>query len=168
MLACLEAAVVPVRTVTLPHVNTLSNLLPDSPVLFGWPAGGARWSVAVANADSAHLLESFLPRSFWGERSVGYWVWETEQLPSRFSHAQELFDEIWTPSAYSAAAIRRTVDRPVHVLPHTIDIDTIASARADRRCFGLPEGALLFGFAEHRAAARHQRGKHCVGFARWA
>jgi glycosyltransferase involved in cell wall biosynthesis len=147
MAATLQQAGVSPCTMTLPHLLSERQHVPAGPAFFGWPASNAGLSITVANADCAELLESFLPSSFWGERNVGYWVWETEQLPSRFRRAQQPFDEIWTPSAYSAAAIRRTVQKPVHVLPHTVDMKAVDAARADRRRFGLPEDAVLFGFA---------------------
>lgn len=136
-----------VREVTLPHPLAGSGGLPAGALHFGWPLSGADVTVSVANADSAPLLGCFLPPSYWGRRNVGYWVWETETLPLRFRESAGRFDEIWTPSRHSAEAIRRTVDCPVRVLPHTVDFDAIARARADRRRYGLPEKGVLFGFS---------------------
>ncbi len=131
---------------TLPHPKAQIDSLPSRAELFGWPSSGADVSVAVANADSSGLLESFLPASFWGKKNVGYWVWETEELPAKYKKSESLFDEIWTPSRYSAEAIARTVSIPVRVLPHTLDFAAIEHAKPNRRKFGLPEKATLFGF----------------------
>jgi len=147
MHSTLRHAGLQVREVVLPSVRSLTNSIPSTPALFGWPHAKADVSIAVANADSASDLERVLPGSFWGRRSIGYWVWETELLPARWRRSLALFHEIWTPSEYSAAAIRRTIDRPVRVLPHAIDTLGIDGASADRKRFGLPERALLFGFA---------------------
>lgn len=134
------------HTVTLPHPRATYENFPKKPVLFGWPIASAELSITVANADSKELLETFLPRSYWARKNVGYWVWETEELPLRFKDSETLFDEIWTPSKYSALAIAKTIDLPVRVLPHTLDFNAIDKAKADRNYFGLPENATLFGF----------------------
>jgi len=147
MRTTLEHCGIPVRSVTLPHVDSDGDTLPSEAAYFGWPASNADLSIAVANADSSELLASFLPSSFWGKRRIGYWVWETEELPSRFQRSQRLVDEIWTPSGFSANAIRRTVSIPVHVLPHTVDFQAADRATADRARFALPDDAVLFGFA---------------------
>ncbi len=137
---------VTVREMALPHVRAEYDTIPSSPYLFGWPASGANVSVTVANADSAELLTAFLPRSYWAEKNIGYWVWETEELPLVFKRSEELFDEIWAPSTYSAKAVARTVKRPVRVVPHTLDFSALRGAKANRRQFGLPETGTLFGF----------------------
>jgi glycosyltransferase involved in cell wall biosynthesis len=135
-----------VREMTLPHVRAEFDVIPSTPYLFGWPASSARVSITVANADSAPLLKEFLPRSYWAQKNVGYWAWETEELPLSLKRSEQLFDEIWTPSAYSAKAIARTVGCPVRVVPHTLDFAALRRAAANRRRFGLPETGTLFGF----------------------
>lgn len=161
MAATLAAAGAACHATALPHARALKAGPPRGPLLFGWPAAQAQVSIAVANADSAGLLESFLPPSFWAARSVGYWVWETERLPAPLASAQRLFDEIWTPSRYAADAIRQVVDRPVRVLPHVLDLPAIDAARADRAGFGLPADALLLGFAFDPASVLER--KNLVG-----
>ena len=143
----LESAGSALRCVTLPSPHVLGGEIPISPALFGWPAARPATTVTVANADSTDLLETFLPKSYWGRRNIGYWVWETEELPQRFRRSQRLFDEIWTPSNYSAAAIARTVDIPVRVLPHVLPLEQLDAARPSRASFGLPQDGILFGFA---------------------
>ncbi len=147
MLSILEHGDARLRRFCFPHPQAQMEGIPSEPAVLGWPGAEARMSIAVANADSRSILECVLPRNFWSDRNVGYWVWETEELPARFRSTQELFDEIWTPSHYSAAAIRRTVDIPVHVVPHTLEFTGLEHARANRSRFGLPENALLLGYA---------------------
>jgi glycosyltransferase involved in cell wall biosynthesis len=132
--------------VFLPHMRAEVTTIPTNPHLFGWPRSGANVSITVANADAAESASVFLPRSFWADKNVGYWVWETEELPTQFKKSEELFDEIWSPSRYSADAIRRTIETPVRVVPHALDFEAIDRATADRRHFRLPESGLLFGF----------------------
>jgi glycosyltransferase involved in cell wall biosynthesis len=142
----LEKSGTQVSEVFLPHVRAEHMTIPTSPYLFGWPSSGANVSITVANADATESASVFLPAPFWAEKNVGYWVWETEELPTHFRKSEELFDEIWTPSQYSADAISRTIKKPVRIVPHTLDFDAIDRATADRRFFGLPEAGLLFGF----------------------
>ena len=60
-------------------------------------------------------------------------MWETEELPLRYKESEEYFVEIWTPSNYSAMAISKTVNKPIRVLPHTINFSLIDNAVADRK-----------------------------------
>jgi len=119
---------------------------PFVPSLFGWPSTAAQTSITVANADSVATVKTILPSHYWTERNIGYWVWETEELPIRFEDAAHRFSEIWTPSEYSAAAVRRTIDKPVTVVPHSLDLPAIAAAKADRARFEFPKEGVLFGF----------------------
>lgn len=134
------------RVFSLPHLLAQYDEIPKTAAIFGWPGSCADISITVANADSADIVEVVLPRSFWAKKNIGYWVWETEQLPLVFKESSRLFDEIWSPSQYSADAIAQTVECPVRVLPHPLDFRAIDAAVPARRLFGLPEKALLFGF----------------------
>lgn len=147
MAATLNASSIVHRQVTLPHPQAQYVTFPNTPAFLGWPATTPDISISVANADSNGLLKAFLPSSFWGVKNVGYWVWETEQLPRRFADSQKQFDELWTASAYSQAAILKTVSIPVRVLPHTLDFAALDGACANRARFRLPQNAVLFGFA---------------------
>ena len=146
MQATLEHSGLIYSEMSLPHPLARYESIPSRPDIFGWPRSCADVSIAVANADSTALLESFLPQSYWARKNIGYWVWETEELPLRFKDSEKLFDEIWAPSKYAADAIRRTVNCPVRILPHTLDFIAIEKAKPNRWRFGLPETATLFGF----------------------
>lgn len=146
MLATLKAADVVVHPMTLPHPRAFDNGLPTKPALFGWPSSRAELSVTVVNADMTSSIETVLPSTYWAAKNIGYWVWETEELPAAFRKSERPFEEIWTPSNYSADGIRRTISKPVKVLPHTLDFAAIDRARSDRPRFCLPENGILFGF----------------------
>ncbi|WP_177168976.1 glycosyltransferase family 4 protein [Allochromatium warmingii] len=147
IVATLKNTKLPFRAVTLPHVQAQSVGFPKQPALFGWPSAIADLSITVANADSSKSFEHMLPSLYWANKNVGYWVWETETLPHHFKNSDTLFDEIWTPSHYSAAAIRKTSRRNVRVFPHVLDFPALDRAVANRQAFGLPTEAILFGFA---------------------
>lgn len=148
MVTILGTLEIDMRVMYLPHPLAEYDHLPVTiPELYGWPHADAALSITIANADNSEVPKAFLSNHYWAKKNVGYWVWETEELPARFAAAAEQYDEIWTPSRYSATAIARSVDLPIRVLPHTLDFDAVASAVRDRKAFGLPEDSLLFGFA---------------------
>jgi glycosyltransferase involved in cell wall biosynthesis len=136
-----------IRTISLPHPLATGEFFPTTPAMFGWPASFPDLTINIANADAVPVLDAFLPASYWGKRNVGYWVWETEALPRKFSKSEKRFDEIWTASQYSADAIAKVVSCPVRVLPHTIDFAAIDAASANRVRFHMPTDGILFGFS---------------------
>jgi glycosyltransferase involved in cell wall biosynthesis len=56
------------------------------------------------------------------KRIIAHWVWELPQMPQDWRLGVPFVHEIWTPSRFSADALRTITDnRPIHVLPHPID-----------------------------------------------
>ena len=103
-------------------------------------------NIIVANGDDYTYVRSRLPHAFWQKKiNIGYWVWETESLPDSHSDSEGL-SEVWTPSEYSAAAIRSSIDLPVRVVPHVLDFDEFEDVQADRERFNLPAGKVVYGF----------------------
>ncbi len=145
----LAAAGIERREIPLPTVNLAPWL--DLPALFSGELLTAhdpalRVNIIVANGDDFPHVRCRLPYAFWKDRkNIGYWVWETEQLPEYNADADAL-SEIWTPSEYSAAAIRASVNLPVRVVPHILDFEEIDSAVVNRTKFDIPEDILSFGF----------------------
>ncbi len=72
---------------------------------------------------------------------IGYWAWELESVPDHWRDATSGVQEIWTPSRFSAAALRRTVQVAVRVVPHPVVPRQIA---ANRTQLGLPEDTCIF------------------------
>jgi len=146
MAAKLNRLDIDLRAMALPTPRGLAGPPPMEPAFLGWPGVAADVSITVANADSDAYVGTVLPRHHWAPASVGYWVWETEELPIKWRDSQERYREIWAPSRYAADAIRRVIDRPVEVVPHTLQFASLDAAVADRARFGLPENGLLMGF----------------------
>jgi glycosyltransferase involved in cell wall biosynthesis len=49
---------------------------------------------------------------------IAYWNWELETVPDEWVDAAQLVDEIWSPTAFVAKAMRLRMPRPVyHMLP---------------------------------------------------
>jgi glycosyltransferase involved in cell wall biosynthesis len=76
---------------------------------------------------------------------IGYWAWEIENVPPSWSEAAELFEEIWTCSRHSAAAIAGAVRAPVQALWPAVSVAAPAEVR--REDLGLDPEAFLFFFA---------------------
>lgn len=111
-----------------------------------WPEDGPatpprRIALMHVNADQLPLLGKFIdPHRLQGSYQIGYWAWELPRFPEVWAPAFDLVDEIWTPSGFTADAIRIRTKKPVRVIPHPAANGV--SAVADRARFGLPEGRL--------------------------
>lgn len=81
---------------------------------------GAR--AVVSHLNPPQLLEFFFrcaPADLKRRPHIGYWVWELERTPRAWRRAERLVDAVWTPSEFSANAIRHGLsdETPVCVLP---------------------------------------------------
>ncbi len=150
LLQTISAAGVPVAAVSIPTLPCGDpQLSAAGPLLFGWPGSQNRLVIIDANADHAHNAMQFLPQwSMKGRTRIGYWVWETDELPCSQAVAAGQLHQIWTPSQYSAQAIARHVRIPVRVLPHALDLDRIdaAMSQSRREEFAISEDKLIVGF----------------------
>jgi glycosyltransferase involved in cell wall biosynthesis len=61
---------------------------------------------------------------------IGYWAWELARLPDDWSRTAKALNEIWTPSRFVQAAVRRALPPHRHdavkVLPHPIEPKALA------------------------------------------
>ena len=78
------------------------------------------------------FLFDYVPQSVRDEHyNIAHWAWETPEIPREWIPLCNLFDEIWTPSAFVAKALRKVTDKPIKVYPHAVyqgkedKIDTI-------------------------------------------
>ena len=79
-----------------------------------------------------------------GKYNIGYWAWELPEFPDAWTQYAEYFDEIWTPSHFTADAIAEKLAVPVLVMPHAIAFER---PQGDfREKFGLPRDHYLFLF----------------------
>lgn len=56
-------------------------------------------------------------------RLVASWAWELDRVPGHWIKSAKLFDSIWAPSEFSAAALRRSGVSNVHVVPHPVTME---------------------------------------------
>ncbi|MEM8761121.1 MAG: glycosyltransferase, partial [Pseudomonadota bacterium] len=88
--------------------------IPPSTPLAGPPID--RLFILAAPDNFARLLAYLPPERIAGAWRTALWVWEAPRLAPEWDFAFDLVHEIWTPSAYSAAAIAP------RALPHGIDV----------------------------------------------
>ncbi len=91
----------------------------DLPVAFPPPAACER-GVVISHINPPELLRwarDTEGRPLEGRRHIGYWAWELEDAPPEWAEAFDLVDEVWTPSAFAADAIRKIAPPRVKVSP---------------------------------------------------
>ena len=75
----------------------------------------------VGGPQTASLMNGMLPYVA-DARRIAYWAWELPDPPSDWRACGRLVDEIWTPSAYSAASLSKMFDLPIRVVPHIVSM----------------------------------------------
>jgi glycosyltransferase involved in cell wall biosynthesis len=129
-----------------PHLVIQSDALEPEDVL-----------IVALNPDVAiHALAKLGIEKLANRKIIGYWVWELERVPLFWKLAGQFAHEIWTPSHFSAQALKQLFGVPVQVVPHSVALvpppDMSAERRArGRAALGVPEGAFVamqsFSFA---------------------
>jgi glycosyltransferase involved in cell wall biosynthesis len=78
-------------------------------------------------------------------RNIGLWAWEVDDLPAAMARSESYLDEVWGISSFTAAALSRSLTKPVRAFPLPVVVPEVRSrARAE---LGMPEGFLfLFCF----------------------
>lgn len=84
-----------------------------------------------------------LGRSLWDNRyNIAYWLWELENFPPEWENALTLADEIWTPSEFASASIRKITKKPVCTIPYAFS--ELAPQKYSRKHFDIPDDKFLF------------------------
>lgn len=110
------------------------------PVNLIWTNPDLLEKLILKNAYAAKLLT---PGYFKNRYNIGYWSWETPEIPESWLPALHLFDEIWTGSQYVAAAVRRCTSLPVKVFHFC---NNFTPSNLHRKDLHLPEDKWLFLF----------------------
>ena len=119
------------------HHAALDRCPAQGPVLIY--AAPPLFGEAVQRIGSCHLR---------GRDLIGCWVWDLEEAPYAWRDAAHCLREVWTPSLFSARALRAALPVPVHVVPYPVGP---RRAMVDRPGFGLPAAACIFlAFADLR------------------
>jgi glycosyltransferase involved in cell wall biosynthesis/SAM-dependent methyltransferase len=138
--AALQEAEVPVRTTTvdvpLPETAGAAPKRAD----FSAPSvnGDQPFNLICVNApELPRFYEDVGPSFFEGKRSIGVYAWEVDRVPSGWSWAFDVVDEIWTYSTYVADILRRAAPRaPVARVPLPVRTPAPAGPPPD---LGLPD-----------------------------
>jgi glycosyltransferase involved in cell wall biosynthesis len=81
-------------------------------------------------------------RSLWDRRyNIAFWLWELEELPADWRSMVHFVDEVWAPSEFICAAVRRATEKPVVKIPYPISAPV--DPRYDRAYFGLPDNIFI-------------------------
>src|SRR5258706_10415787 len=75
-------------------------------------------NLICVNADQVPLFfESMRGQLLPAARDIGLWAWEVEDLPSAMAGSERYFDEVWGISSFTAAALARSLTKPVRAFP---------------------------------------------------
>ena len=117
----------------------------DLPVDLPAPADGER-GVVISHINPPELLRWARETEgspLEGRRHIGYWAWELEDAPADWAPAFDLVDEVWTPSAFAADAIRKIAPARVRVSPVPYPLYLNPRPAPDRTRFGLPKDRVV-------------------------
>jgi glycosyltransferase involved in cell wall biosynthesis len=109
--------------------------------------GGTPADVTILHVNPQEVLGyagDWLAYRLGAPRLVGFWAWETEQLPESWLPALEVVDEVWVISSFLREAFARHTGKPVHVMG--LAVDTPPDLAGDRPRFGLSPGAFTVGY----------------------
>ncbi|EHH68342.1 glycosyltransferase family 4 protein [Gluconobacter morbifer] len=115
----------------------------DRKCLEGDQVGQSAPLLIHVNAPLLPYVQLFMPRRLLrNRRIIGYWAWELPVLPKIWLHANRHVHEIWTPSHFTADALR-TFRKTVRVVPYPFSAADQKPSSRDRASFGLPSQAVI-------------------------
>ena len=138
--SALQARAIPhsCLTVTTPPQTVHSN--PPYPI-----------SLLHVNPDQLQNALSHLPPAFFEKTyTIGYWTWETSQIPSSWKAAAMLFDELWVPSTYTTHILSAAIETPVVHMPHVVEPRTVGTPPT------LPDGWIVLCMVDYFSTAERK------------
>lgn len=144
--AALAAEGIPYAVV--PFTRTVSRQQREFPDL-GAAVPSFDTNLLCINADPLPLffeeMRGHLPAH---ARNIGLWAWEVEDLPAAMARSESYLDEVWGISSFTAAALSRSLTKPVRAFPLPVVVPEAVFLRPRPRAeLGMPEGFLfLFCF----------------------
>jgi glycosyltransferase involved in cell wall biosynthesis len=115
----------------------------------GAPVPSFDTNLLCINADPLPLFfEEMRGQLPAGASNIGLWAWEVEDLPAVMAQSESYLDEVWGISSFTAAALSRSLTKPVRAFPLPVVVPEAAFLRPRARAeLGMPEGFLfLFCF----------------------
>jgi glycosyltransferase involved in cell wall biosynthesis len=109
---------------------------------------------------------SIQPALSTSPRLIGYFLWETHDIPSELQRGLDAVDEIWTATNFVADAFRAATQTPVHVTGHAVDVSGVT--HIDRADYGLDDDTFVvhFSFDANSTVARKNPGGALDAFER--
>lgn len=92
------------------------------------------FEVGLAQIDNTENLK--------GKYNIGYWVFETEDIPQKWAETFKYVNEIWTPSDFATNAFKKISPVPVYTMPY--GIKTEKNEKLKRKDFDIPEDKFAF------------------------
>ena len=89
-----------------------------------------------------------------GRKNIAYMVWELDSF-CPVLNLEEQIDEVWTPSAFSAAAISAAVRVPVQIMPHPIEVP--AERQSMRDALGISKDSFMYLFITDAKSRLHRK-----------
>jgi len=104
-----------------------------------------RAALFYVNGSEIHRIPLQLPAAglFSGQYNIGIWHWELPVLAATEAAGLPWVQELWAPSRFIYDAVAAATDKPVHLMPHGVQVDPDPSL--DRDFFELPEDRLIIG-----------------------
>ena len=113
------------------------------------PDDDRRINLFMAQPTLWNVVYESLPReTFDGHVNIGFWLWETPEIPAEWRPLCSWYDEIWTPSSFVTEAVQKVSNRKVRTLrfglnpEHAKNISENEKLRI-RKKFGIPNDALV-------------------------
>jgi glycosyltransferase involved in cell wall biosynthesis len=119
-----------------------------------------RFDISIIHVQPAPFFVQAYARAGLRERTprtyrIGYWYWESIDIPPDWSSAFAQCDEIWTASQFVADALSASCASPVKVLPPGYELPEFA--RKSRAEFQFPENTFIFCFVFHMTSAMERK-----------
>lgn len=77
-----------------------------------------------------------------GRYNIGYWVYETEDIPKKWSETFKYVNEIWTPSDFATKAFSKISPVPVYTVPYGLHVEK--DNKLKRKDFNIPEDKFAY------------------------
>ncbi len=136
----------------------------DLPAAYPSPAADER-GVVISHINPPELLRwarDTEGRLLEGRRHIGYWAWELEDAPPEWADAFDLVDEVWTPSAFAADAIRKLAPARVKVSPAPYPLYLNPRPAPDRARFDLPTDRVVVLMAFDLRSTAQRKNPHAA------
>ena len=102
------------------------------------------YSINYIHTNPHESILNTINSAYFNERyNIGFWAWELLTFPDVWLGAFDMFDEVWTPSSYTAEAISAVSPIPVIKVPHSI---YLRPNSLDREALDLPKNKFIFLF----------------------